>query len=98
MRRDLRWAGILVLLIILMVVPTIQFNTSHAAGTPQYGTAQSIVTGQSQPVGVTTDSAGNLYWVDWGSGQLLKLPTGGTTPVVLLSGLSSPQGVGIDSS
>jgi sugar lactone lactonase YvrE len=63
---------------------------------PQYGIAQPLVTGQSSPVGMVVDSAGTLYWVNWGSGQLLSLSRGATSPTVILSGLNTPQAVGMD--
>ena len=73
-------------------------STTTSTTASQYGTAQAVVTGQSAPVGVAVDGSGNLYWVNFGSGQLLSLASGGSSsPKVLLSGLSTPQGLGIDS-
>lgn len=79
-------------------LPSSTTSATTSTTATQYGTAQAVVTGQSAPVGVTVDSSGNLYWVNWGSGQLLSLALGGSSsPKVLLTGLSSPQGLGIDS-
>jgi len=68
------------------------------AGTSTFGVTQALVTGQNQPVGMVVDSQGTLYWVNWGSGQLLALRKGSTSPTVILSGLNSPQAVGMDAS
>lgn len=70
--------------------------SSPAFATQQYGPAQAVVTGQSEPVGLALASSGTLYWVDFGSGQLLSLAPGASSPTVLLTGLSEPQGLGAD--
>ncbi|MBM3897026.1 MAG: hypothetical protein FJ358_00625 [Thaumarchaeota archaeon] len=67
-------------------------------GTSNFGVTQALVTGQNQPVGMTVDAQGTLYWVNWGSGQLLSLRKGSTSPSLILSGLNSPQAVGTDAS
>ena len=84
------------LLMGLLVITAWDPTIGRADVVPQYGSAQAIVTGQSEPVGVAVGSNNALYWVNWGSGQLLTLPAGSSTPTVLLSGLSNPQGVGVD--
>jgi sugar lactone lactonase YvrE len=67
-----------------------------ASSAPRHGSARVLVSNQSQPVGMVVESKGTLYWVSWGSGQLLALAKAATSPTVLLNGLNSPQSVGVD--
>jgi DNA-binding beta-propeller fold protein YncE len=73
-------------------------QASGYAALPQYGLVQPIVTGQECPVGLATDRSDSLYWVNYCTGQLLKLVRGTGSSTVLLSGLNGPEGVGVDAS
>ena len=64
----------------------------------QYGNPQILVSGQALPSNIVVDNAGDVYWTNQNSGQLLKLPEGSKSPVVLLTGLQGVQGLGVDSS
>jgi len=47
--------------------------------------------------GLSVDSAGNVYTVWTDAGELLELPVGGTSPIVLASNLTSTGGLALDS-
>jgi hypothetical protein len=64
--------------------------------TQQYGTPQVLVAGQALPSNVAVDNAGDIYWTNLNSGQLLKLAEGSKSPVVLLTGLQDVLGVDVD--
>ena len=55
----------------------------------------STLGGGNEPVGVTTDSAGNAY-VAYGNGTIYRTPNGGGTPVEIASGLTNPHQMAID--
>jgi sugar lactone lactonase YvrE len=48
------------------------------------------------PRGITVDGAGNLYVADGANGVVVELPAGGTTPVIIASGLMDPHGITVD--
>ncbi len=53
--------------------------------------------GLSQPDGIAVGSDGSVYVTDHNTRQVLKLPAGSTSQVVLsFTGLSSPGGVAVD--
>ena len=83
-------------LLLLFLFTVTVWSSADVFGLPRYGSAQSIVTGQACPVGITVDRTDSLYWADFCSGQILKLRKGTQSPVVVLSGLNGPQGVGVD--
>lgn len=79
-----------------LLILTLFAKSPPALATQQYGPAQAVVTGQSEPVGLALAGSGTLYWVDFGSGQLMSLAPGSSSPTVLLTDLSEPQGLGVD--
>jgi serine/threonine-protein kinase len=63
-------------------------------------TIQLPFTGLHSPAGVAVDAAGKVYVVDGfsGSGRVLKLAVGTTSPTELpFTGLRGPDGVAVDS-
>jgi sugar lactone lactonase YvrE len=58
------------------------------------GTRSTLGSG-SNPAGVATDSAGNVY-VAYGNGTVYRTPNGGGTPVEIGSGLNTPHQLAID--
>ena len=84
----------LTLSICLLLLP----GLTTFASAPQYGNAISLYNSSPAPVGVAADNSGDVYWVNYDSGQLLFLPKGATSPAILLSGLNHPAGLAIDSS
>ena len=42
--------------------------------------------------------ATSVYWVNQGSGQVMKVAIGGGSPTVLATGLSYPEAIGQDAS
>jgi sugar lactone lactonase YvrE len=46
--------------------------------------------------GPAVEGAGNLYIVDTGNNQVMKLAAGATTPTPLLTGLNNPTDVAVD--
>jgi sugar lactone lactonase YvrE len=58
------------------------------------GTSSTLGSG-SEPAGVATDSAGNVY-VAYSNGTVYRMPNGGGTPVEIGSGLTTPHQVAID--
>ena len=65
--------------------------------TPMYGISQIMVTGQALPSNIAVDNAGDVFWTNQNSGELLKLPEGSKSPLVLLTGLQNVRGLGVDS-
>ena len=83
-------------------------NSTPYTATPSYlngignGAALAIDTGTSSPLGagsnpagVATDSAGNIY-VAYGGGTVYRTPNGGGTPIEIGSGLTTPHQVAVD--
>jgi sugar lactone lactonase YvrE len=58
------------------------------------GTSSPLGSG-SEPEGVATDSAGNVY-VAYGNGTVYRTPNSGGTPVQIGSGLTTPHQVAVD--
>jgi len=58
------------------------------------GTSSTLGSG-SEPEGVATDSAGNVY-IAYDNGTIYRTPKGGGTPVEVGSGLTTPHQVAID--
>jgi sugar lactone lactonase YvrE len=59
------------------------------------GTASTLGSG-SEPAGVATDSAGNVYVAYGSGGTVYRTPASGGTPVEIGSGLTTPRQVAID--
>ena len=57
---------------------------------------QTIVTGQSGPVGVAVDSA-HIYWANFGDGTIDKANLDGSNPQTIVTGQNGPEGVAVDS-
>jgi|GEM_PF-3899272 len=71
---------------------------TNAGSFGSYLTKQAgIGSGYNTPSGVALDNAGNLYEADYGSGQVLKVPVAGGTPVAIGSGFIHPEGLAADS-
>ena len=65
-----------------------------------FDTPVTILSGLSNPTGLTTDWYGNLFVTDTGNNRILMLPveTGGfASAVTVASGLSNPHGITVDS-
>ena len=54
------------------------------------------IAGLGRPQGVAEDGNGNLYVADKGNGNVIEVPGGTGTPVMLASGLTNPHGVVVD--
>jgi DNA-binding beta-propeller fold protein YncE len=54
------------------------------------GTRSTFASGLNGPIGLTFDSAGNLFEADWGSGHIYEFTPGGTR-TTFASGLSQPS-------
>ncbi len=79
--------------------PAVSAQTNNAVvtvSTQQIGTYFPIATGQDEPYGITTDSYGNVYWTDSGSGNVMEYS--GSTYSPIATGQSSLAGLAIDSS
>jgi len=63
----------------------------------QDGSKASFVTGLNDPKGVTTDKFGNLWVVEAGSSQLLKINLKSKVQKVIRTGLNLPTVVAVDS-
>jgi hypothetical protein len=68
-------------------------NVMHVAKTG-LGGATSLAIGQNQPRGLAVDNGG-LSWADSGSGQIMRLTTGGS-PTPIATGQQSPSGMASD--
>jgi streptogramin lyase len=88
------------LLLFLLICPLYSFAES-LVGPYFYGLKVPLVsesTPPSMPGGIARDSSGNLYIVDKGNRQILKLQPNGTSSVLNISNmsLSSPTGIAVD--
>jgi hypothetical protein len=57
-----------------------------------------LASGEQHPIGIATDGAGNIFWVDQQGGTLRTCNTTHCTPTTLMSGQSSPEGLVYDQS
>jgi hypothetical protein len=81
------------------MLPIAEAQLTSVWALPGYGPAQIIASGQGFPLGIAVGSDGSVYWANqhpFGSGQIVKLAPGTTSPTVLVSGLSYALGVGVD--
>ena len=54
------------------------------------------ISGLGSPHGIAVDGNGNLYVADVTNGDVVEVPTGGGTPVMVAQGLTGPHGVAVD--
>ncbi|MCO5951189.1 putative Ig domain-containing protein, partial [Mucilaginibacter flavidus] len=64
--------------------------------TPGYAPYKLVANGFSAPLGIASDTAGNIYVADKGNNLVKKVPVNGSATVSLGSGFSSPSGVAVD--
>jgi len=80
--------------------PQIDFMPLDQMGAPLSESVLSVSgTGTPDPVGIATDTAGDVYIADTANGQVVKLAPaggGGYTQVTVATGLLGPRGVAVD--
>ena len=72
-------------------------DAAHPCRLGPSGNGSGLVTlacGQNYPEGIAVDST-SVYWTDWGSGNVMKVPVNGGTPVTLATGLG-PVGITVN--
>ena len=87
---------LLILLFILLSAPSQAQQSGSLVTTPAYAESGITVASQlSGPVGLSVDSAGNVYVANAGSGQIVKWTSGATTGTVLITAgnRGSPNGL-----
>ncbi len=64
--------------------------------TPGYAPYKLVANGFLAPLGIASDTSGNIYVADKGNNLVKKVPADGSATVSLGSGFSSPSGVAVD--
>jgi hypothetical protein len=59
------------------------------------GAPQTIVPGQSRPHGIASDGLA-IFWVDYGSGDVMTAGIGGSNPTPIVTGQASPWDIAVD--
>ncbi|MEO6977275.1 MAG: NHL repeat-containing protein, partial [Mucilaginibacter sp.] len=65
--------------------------------TPGYAPYKIVANSLLAPLGIASDTSGNIYVADKGNNLVKKVPADGSATVNLGSGFSSPSGVAVDS-
>lgn len=70
--------------------------TASNVAAPRYAPFKSFANGFSNPGGIATDAAGNIYVADKGNNQVMKVPADGSPAAAIGSGFSGPSGIAVD--
>ncbi|WP_271808371.1 Ig-like domain-containing protein [Clostridium beijerinckii] len=82
---------------IATIVPTVINPTVAFAESSNYSTSI-FASGLNNPMGIATDSSGNIFVADYGSGNVNKYSADGTLLSTFASGVNGLTGIAIDSS